>query len=237
MSASELFESSSPEKEGIYRASKWLSTHVLLDVSEIKDLLQLFQPVIVETAGLLSIEKGMIPHEEFLEVYQGYQNFIQGKKEFDEEKVRMTCSSAWTLHSKDFYSLPLGEGKHLIRPRRPVIQLQLHSWAFSEESGQIRPMIQGKNSIHWGVQFSYPQIFQNPQTQEIHETFKEERFLNTPFFRQLQKWLRKHSIPTTFLIHQKVIRTPLRLGKKCFDWIHQHQQLRQREWKVQIPKG
>ena len=80
-------------------------------------------------------------------------------------------------------------------------------------------------SIHWGVQLAYPQIFFDGTL--YSKVSDETLFPNTALFTKLVKWLRASTVPTTFLWDDKKISTPIRLGKQCFSWIHNHAQLKE----------
>ena len=86
-------------------------------------------------------------------------------------------------------------------------------------------MVMSPGSIHWGIQFSYPQIFQRGNV--FTKVSDPQQFPNTSLFTKLVQWLRTHTVPTTFIWEGKKIATPFRLGKQCFSWINAHPQLKE----------
>jgi hypothetical protein len=87
-------------------------------------------------------------------------------------------------------------------------------------------MTLGQGSVTWGIQFSYPQIFQHPQSHAFAKVGDGEEFPNTSLFSKLAKWLRNFSMPTTFIYEGKSTSVPIRTGKEVFSWIHNHPQLK-----------
>ncbi|MEN9344391.1 MAG: hypothetical protein RLZZ453_1178 [Chlamydiota bacterium] len=198
---------SSPQKEGLLQVSKWLKLQVLLDPLELKELLELLSPChLLNTSE--PVEQEEIPLHQF---YQTYTDYVQGKTlNFRSVALSKTLSC--------FYALPLKEGKFLIKPTHPVIQVQSHAFFFSSVDHRFHPMVQSKESIPWGVQFSYPQLFFDKNQNAIISTKSEQ---NTPLFRTLMQWIRSHSIPTTFIVNGNKQTTPIRIGRKALLWANE----------------
>ena len=96
---------------------------------------------------------------------------------------------------------------------------------YSEHDGKFRPMVFGLDSVTWGLQFSYPQLFMDGRTKEAFAVVESEEFPNTALFHQLQRWMRQNTLPTPFLVDGKRVNSPIRLGKACLPWINRHPQL------------
>lgn len=226
--------SSTVEKEGSFQVSKWLQVQVLLDLDEMRALFEALNPFSIYSTGRI-LQRGAeeISQEEFLECYGFYIEALkQGR--LPEGGYSSYFSSVFSVTADTLYAVQLEDGRTLVRPCLPVVQLQAHSMAYSQGDGKFRPMILGSSSILWGLQFSYPQIFQNPKTFQIEKVDEGERFVNTAFFKSLQRWLRKHSRATPLLMGSKKINVPMRLGKRAFSWIHQHPQLREQQIGVML---
>lgn len=95
-------------------------------------------------------------------------------------------------------------------------------------------MIRGERSISWGLEFSYPQLYQDPHTGEIVPIVEGERFPNTAPFRQLQRWMRRETRPTPFLVDGHRINAVARLGRGAFAWIDRHRQLCDQQLGVRV---
>ena len=159
---------------------------------------------------------------------------ISGFKEgfLDEVLYRQTFSSVFTVSSDSVYALPVGTDRRLIRVSRPVIQLQSHALDYSPHDEKFRAMVFGIDSVLWGIQFSYPQLFLDSRTKEAKAVVENGEFPNTRFFHTLQRWIRHHTIPTPFFVEGKRINVPIRLGKECLSWINNHPQLIKKNIKV-----
>lgn len=180
---------------------------------------------------ILNSGQEIVSKEKFLEVYGSYIRGIQSGKLVEESSYRPYFSSVFTKSLDHVYQVKLDQDQYLLRINKPVLQLQAHRMHYSEQEGKFRPMIFGTESIHWGIQFSYPQIFQDNQTKEILTVLKEG-FPNNQLYQRLQKWIRSFTVPTPFIHGSRKMNATLRIGKKCFSWINQHPQLIQRGLKV-----
>ncbi len=226
---------STMQAEGQYQASKWLSLQALLEVNEMDRLLTELGDYTLALAGhVCPISGGILSKEDFLAVYRLYIDQLKQGKMPDEVFFRPTFSSAITRDPNSLYSIRLNEQQHLVRISRPCVQMQFHRMHYSEQDGKFRPMIFGVDSIIWGIQFSYPQIFQDNHTKEIFNVLEGDVFANTQLFRSLQRWLRHNTIPTPFLVGEQAVNVPMRLGKECLPWINQHQQLIHKGIKVKV---
>ena len=207
------------------QASKWLHCPVLVDVAEMQDLLHVLgEFYIVLATGVTKQGEGFLTTEEFID---GYFCYIEALKKGEiplNPRIRPYFSTIVTRTLDPLYSVPVGENQQLIKIDKPVIQLQSHRFNYSKADGKFRSMVFGQDSIYWGIQFSYPQLYQDEQyvVKPVRET---EEFPNTSLFKILQRWVRAHTIATPFLVGGKQVNVPIRLGKNCFSWINSHPQL------------
>lgn len=216
---------STQEAEGQFQASKWLAYQVLLDTPELEHLLKTLSPLEIFLTSISDSQQVRLSQEAFLRTYDDYVSCLKRGELPEEANFRVPFSSIFTASTEEIYAIKVGTNKQLIRVLRPVIQLQAHRMHYSSDDGKFRPMVFGKDSILWGLQFSYPQIFKDNSTKEYYQVLEGERFINTALFRLLQKWMRQNTMPTPFLVEGKVINIPMRLGKKCLSWVNKHPQL------------
>lgn len=215
-----------PNQRSFLRASKWLQLFVLLDVDEMAQLLDQLAPLQIYLSGtVLKRGTGLLSTEGFLAAYRSYVSGLQEGRAIDEAIYRAAFSSLWTRTPDQLSVLAIGENEQMIRASNPVIQLRPHRFSYSTHDGKFRSMVLGEDSISWGIQFAYPQIIQDPKTQEIENVFDSHAFPNSDLFRALQRWIRHHTLPTPFIVDQKRTNVPIRLGHACFSWINQHPQL------------
>jgi len=217
---------SSIEAEGPFNASKWLKHQVILSVDEMQDLIKsLGHFFILPSYGPVQVDSVLLSHEDFLQQYVPYIESVVNSEDLDENYYRRCFCNYLTKDLSTVYAVPLSGERVITKVSRPVIQMQLHHFFYSHVDHKIHSMVMTKDSIHWGVQFSYPQIFEDPHTHEFFKIDESERFPNTQLFKNLVKWLRKNTIPTPIEISEKKMWAPFRIGKQCFSWINSHKKL------------
>jgi hypothetical protein len=202
-----------------YNVSKWIKHQLLVDETEMTSLFDhLGSFFLYNVSELVSDPK--ISKEGFLKTYQAY---IAALKRGEVIDVRRELSPALTTVEEAVAVREMKPNLFLAKPVLPVVQMQKHNFLPSSVDGKFYPMVLGQESISWGVQVAYPQIFQNPEDQSYVKVGAD--FSNTPFFAKLTRWIRDFSSPTTLIWNQIKTATPLRLGKKCYPWINTHPQL------------
>ncbi len=225
---------STPQGEGVMEVSKALKFQALLDETEMEAFLQaLGEFSIYQVSQPVGTDHGLIEKNSFLEVYSGYVRSLKDGILPDEKTVRPYFSSIFTKATDALYAMPVANEKFLIKTLRPIIQLQLHHLSYSEVDRKFHSMVQGKESITWGLQFSYPQIFQHPRTKEFSKVDSSPEFPNTALFLALGRWLRQNTLPTPLVAQEERVNLPVRLGKECFSWIHRHPRLVERGFRVE----
>jgi len=212
---------STPAEEGVLSVSKWLKVQVLLDISEMNELIKALPPFFSFPAGqIVAAENAFVREAQFLANYTAY---IEALKK---EELLQLKPLFWTTSLDMLYAMQVGENKFLIKPLKPVIQLQAHHFFYSELDKKFHPMVLSKESVSWGLQFSYPQIYEDPKTHLFSKVNNSLEFPNTELFLALTRWLRAHSMPTPFIVEGQKVNVPIRIGKKAFSWINVHPQLK-----------
>lgn len=224
---------STPSQEGILRVSKWLKHQVLLDSDEMKELIAHLMPCsFFNTCEVVKEEETKTCL--FLESYKKYIDALKSGSSLQDKEIRTMFSLALSTTSSIFYKMEVRANEYLIKTTKPVIQLQRHQCLASQLDGKIHPMVLSQDSISWGLQFSYPQIYQDPQTNLFSKIGISDQFPNTLLFNKLVKWLRAFTAPVTFIWQEKKTPTAIRLGKKCFSWINTHPQFKERGLQVHV---
>jgi len=211
--------------EGAFQAAKWLKIQVLVEPSELAILLEQ-EFSIYPLSGAHSFDSIPVKKEMFL---FAYQSWIQQLKEGiipGETELRLWSAAAWTNSPSAIWLQEIPGNKYLAKPCEPFLQCQIHYMGYSRLDGVFRPMVLGSSSIFWGLQFSFPQVYQHPKTGEFLEV---EGF---GLFDQVRKWSREYTVPTPMLVDGKRMNIPIRLGKKCFSWINAHPQLQMKDLSV-----
>ncbi len=219
---------SHPSQEGVLSVSKWLKHQVLLDPEEMEDLLHHLPPFFCCLIGQVVNERtAFMSLQDFLEKYTVYINALKRG-----EILPPHFTSIWTTSLDEVYALKVGVEKFILKPLKPTVQLQSHLFYYSTLDQKFHPMTMSKESISWGIQFSYPQIFEDPKTHLYSKVSNTPQFPNTELFLKLGRWLRAFTMPTPFLVEGNKVNVPIRIGKKVFSWIEHHPQLREKGLKV-----
>ncbi len=206
------------EQEGVYQGSKWLKFQVLCDSDELQSLFEKLRPFhIFPMTGI--VDGNPISEKAFLKEWGSWIASLQQGRVPQEQELRVILACAF-IDDLSALWLQKIEGKgYLTKIGKPIIQVQAHWFTYSEIDGVFRPMSMGSGSIFWGLQFSYPQIYQDPKTMELRESEKGS------LFEKLRLWVRETTRATPFLIGGRRMNAPIRLGKHCFPWIGSHPQL------------
>lgn len=219
------------------QASKWLQQQMLIDSSEMKALFQeLGDTFIVKVGAIVTMEDALVPVDRFLADYRRYVEELQQGNLPDIMAFRRLFSVVITSSLDALFACEVGPNQYVIKITQPIIQVQAHAMHYSTHDGKFRPMVFGPDCITWGLQFAYPQIYQDPKTMQIEKVSDEDRCPNTLLFRTIQKWQRTNTMPTPFSIGDKKINVPMRIGKNCLSWINQHPQLISQHIQVLTPK-
>lgn len=214
------------------QASKWQKCPLLIDVHEMQDLLKTLGNFwMVQVSGMIPIGQEIIPQETFLDAYSQYIAALKRGEQPTDSRLRSHFSSVLTTFLEALYAVQVNETQCLVKVQQPVIQLQNHRFDYSLADGTFRSMVFGQESVQWGIQFSYPHLYQDEKLQVF--TVKEgPQFPNTSLFKRLQQWVRAHTIATPFEVQGKRVNVPIRLGKECLSWINTHPQLQAKGLRV-----
>lgn len=214
---------SNPRSEGIYQGSKWLKVPVLCDAEELSLLFD-HSFFIVPLTGLC--DGKVLEPKSFLDTYAEWiEQLKQGKVPSDPE-LRKILACGWTESLESVWLQEIPTKGFLTKISSPIIQVQAHYFSYSRLDRVFRSMSMGEGSVFWGLQFSFPQLFQDPKTMEIHTAGKY------PLFEKVRLWAREHTRATPFLVDGTKTNVPIRLGKKCFSWIEKHPQLQEQGIRV-----
>lgn len=209
---------STPAQEGAYQGSKWLKLPILSDPQELESLFQKLDSVWMFPLSKIGDGKA-IPTDFFLREYGRWIAKLKAGEVPTSEELRHFLAAALTDDLTALWLQEIPKKGYLVKVRKPVVQMQAHFFSYSPVDGAFRSMSLGGTSIFWGLQFAYPQIYQDGQTME----FVEEK--KSPLFEQVRRWAREESRPTPFCVRGEKVNAPMRLGKKCFFWIERHPQL------------
>ncbi|MBM3199142.1 MAG: hypothetical protein FJZ58_07830 [Chlamydiae bacterium] len=218
---------SSIEKEGVLHTSKPLKQAVLLTMQEMEDLFreELSPFFLISASGLVKESSWNIGLEDFFLQYHQYLEWMKQDKGLPANTLRNFFSLMLSASLDVFYAIKMGPEKCLIKPRLPIIQIQMYHCFFSLLDHKMYPMVIHPNSFAFGLQFSYPQIYEDPHTHQYAKVLQEERFPNTPLFKALVSWMRRHTKPVILKAHKAM---PFRIGKNAEHLLESHLGLQSR---------
>ncbi len=204
---------SSVETEGLFRASKWLKHAVLLSLEEMRSFLaSLGSFTMVPASGLLSKNSWQVSDQEFLHQYAAYWEWMHENPTLPPIALRRFFSLMFTNSLQTLYAVELPGEKIAIKASLPVIQVQLYHCFFSSFDHQIRSMVASPDSFAWGLQFSYPQIYEDPKTHQYAKVLLENGFPNSKLFKEMVSWFRKNTQPVPLQEEGRAY-APFRIGK------------------------
>ena len=223
MNPSFPFILSTLEKEGMMRCSKWLRHAVLMSMEEMESFFDLLGSFfLIPAAGLVSLENWQITKENFLLEYRSYIEWLELHPELPSSSFRKFFTLMLSSSLDDFYAVPTSLDRFVIKARRPVIQIQLYHCFISRFDGQIHPMALSPESFSWGIQISYPQIYEDPITHQFSKTLLAKDFVATDLFKLMVQWLRKNTKPVSLEIKDKKVYAPFRIGKESSALVSSH---------------
>lgn len=212
---------SSPDKEGAYRASKWIRLYILCDEIELASLFDEMKLVFLYPIGKV-FQKGPAPIDP-AQMIQGCAQVVQSLQNKQLDTSLLNLPLVMTKQEEALYQYSPKQDRFLLQIAKPVIQWQVHRFRYSPIDGKVRSMVFGQDSIFWGFECAFPTVFQDPKSGQIVKV--DTSFANFSLFTILRRWIRKVSQPTSFLIQGKKIVSSIRLGKNCSEWIHKHPEL------------
>lgn len=210
------------DQEGVYQGSKYLKYQVLCNREELSHLFERLGRFFIYPLTGLNDGK-LIEKETFLAEYGSWiEGLKEGRVPADKE-LRRLLACAFTLDSAALWKQQVPGNRYIIKTAQPVIQVQAHFFTYSPIDKVFRPMTMGESNIFWGLQFSFPQIYQDPKTMEFREIDDSP---NLELFQKIKQWVRDETRATPFVVDGIKTNVPIRLGKGCFSWIKSHPQLK-----------
>jgi len=234
-----LLKESTLDKEGACLVSKWLEFPIVLSLEELKDLFaELGAFYVIHTDRIVSNEEGILFPEEFLKIYEQYITTWKEGGNLNDSLYKKVFQGAISTTLDGMYAIKVDDSRRIVKTTEPTLLLQPYRIEYSSFDHKFRPMVMSKNSLSWGLQISYPQLYQDAKTGVLKKV--DETFVNSALFRKLQKWVRYHTQPTTFLIQEKEepkqITMPMRIGKEALLFVNNHSGLAEKQIEV-ITRG
>lgn len=197
--------------------SKWQRLQVLLDPRELEKLIEYLSPLLIlNTSEVIPQEKISLPVEELVRLYEKYIAMLQGKS----PRERISLSYALSTRIENFCAIKLSSNKYICRLVQPDVQLQVYSFLLND-SGKPLSQVFSSETVSFGLQFSYPAIFQDGLTSQVFSTTKNT-FSGWKLWSSIRSWIRNHTFPLPICFQGKNMRLPIRLGQVAATWITSH---------------
>jgi hypothetical protein len=207
-----------------FQGSQWQKYYLLLETNELEILLATLSDVeLFHSGSVLPLEEFYVSKNLFLEIY---------KNALKDLTYLSPISFFATSDSKSFVYRSFGDGRGMLHTYYPVLQIQAHAFAVSFDQKRFFPMVLGENSVSWGLQFSFPQLFEDPKTGEVIKVLHPNATCNSGMFSEFRQWVRHFTKAARFSLDGKECFSPLRLGKKCFSWINTHPQFKKHKLEI-----
>lgn len=216
------------------QASRWLFSQILIDAEEMAELFN-----VIGECFLFKLGTVCKPGDEGISInhfLNAYSEYIENLKQGTLEPSSIALAPYALTKSIDaLCAVQVAPDKHIVRVVKPVVQIQGLTLDYSSLDKKYRTMIMGGNTITWGVQFSFPQLTQDRNTQEVIR-ITAETDPNAQLFKTLQRWVRNFTSPTPMIAEGQTTNLSVRLGKRCFSWINHHPQLKKKGLEVKRTK-
>lgn len=203
-------------------ASQWQTLVALLAPEEMQDLMQHLSPFdIWQISSPQPPGEATVSHQNFLRSYRLYVESLSRGELPPLAELRRQLSTLWVADPSQIALHPVAGGeRYLVQQLRPALHLRLATMRIAPEDGKLHTMVHGSDAVHWGIQFAYPQIFQESESGDYLRTPKDGQL-----FHLLRRWMRSHTSPTAIVLNGKIKKYPIRIGPACFTWIESHPQL------------
>lgn len=210
---------STASKETSLKASKWLHVRMLLTPEELSDLLnQLGECYFVNIAKICKKDEVLLSTSTVL---SDYTNYLDNPKDY-----RNRMSVALSKDLSPFYLIQVQENSVLCKLKTPAVRMQAFDFVYVAEQKEFF-MSHSLNATSWGIEFSFPQFYEDPVTKAPIEIFKDKLNPNTILFKALQGFSRNFTKPAAFLFQGEKIIAPFRIGKKVINLVSHYESLKQ----------
>jgi len=199
------------------QASLWMTQRVLLTPQELQELFDsLPQFFLFSLSAIGPQERFALKRSTFLENYEAFFATLFEHKDarFQFHKKQLTV--AMTADLDALHLVQAAQDKYLIHLHQPVIVIGLSVFHYDAESSKVMFTDHLQASIRVGLEFKFPQFYQDPKTMQPVKHFTDKTHLNTQLYKALQKWIRDHT-KVLFLKSQNSLDLRLTPGCKIGD--------------------
>lgn len=224
------FEVSLPQAQNRYRASKWIAFQMLLTRNELEDLFNEISAQVFCCIAKVDEEKNLLYHKEsYLSLYTSYLEALKSQNKFLIKQLLISLNVALAYDESSLYKVLAPNNKCLIKIKKPCIQVKPFNFVYHFGLEKFLTNIKSEEAIYFGLEFSFPQIFQDPQSQEIQSLFKNNLSLSETYFNKIRLFVREKTKPAKFLISDKRKVATFRIGKTCAGFVEELSFLKEKQ--------
>ncbi|MCF7852942.1 MAG: hypothetical protein K9M07_06855 [Simkaniaceae bacterium] len=198
------------------QASRFISHYALLDPKTMRALLHELGCSVYNVSKVLSEQECKDYGPFFLERYTDYINALF-KADFDPKLFRKDLTCALTLDMEAVVIQTLPGQRYLAKPQYPIVQLGIYQFIIGD-NGRILHHVLGKESICFGLEWSYPQLYRDPKTKQNLNALKEAP--NHVLWKKITTWMRKETHLLKIKRGDETIPTQLRLDPLLNDQLY-----------------
>ncbi len=207
------FKVSSVEEEGLIHCSKWLRHAVLFTLEEWEDFITAIGNPMFVVAAVVDRSSWKVSPTEFKDKYLLYLEHVRKETTLPSPAMRRFFNLMISPSVDDFYAVGVGADRFIIKPKLPIIQMQMYHAFISDLDRQIHPMVLHPKSFSFGMQFSYPQIYEDPVSHTFSKVLLDSQFPSSDVFKKMVQWFRTNTKPVSILLDGKTLHAPFRQGK------------------------
>lgn len=214
-----------PQEVGPFLASKWQKFYLFLSPKEVENLFAFWSIDHLYLTGKV-LERESLIVKNWIEKYANVLNaFWEGGSERN-KLFSSILPAVISISEESLYRQDVSNG-FLVHMKDPCFVLQEHWFRYVPKDEKIYPMNFTNESLFWGLQFSYPQIFQDSKTKKIYNANLESSFGNAKLLILLRKWIREHTKPVSLQVGEMKHSTLFRIGKEYIKKIEDHSQIKE----------
>lgn len=211
------------------RYAKWLQTPLLCSLEELDLLLHSLGSIfLVPAGGLLEREALFVSPEDLRSTYQQYLAWIVSSAALPSAEMRRHLTLMMSVSLDSFSAAEIKTGRFMIKPVQPVVMIQPYHFFMSSLDQKIHSMVMSQESISWGLQFSYPQMYEDPKNHLFGKISEAPEFPNTALYKKVVQWVRSFAMPAPVHYMGQKTHASFRIGKQAFALAQAHKGLQKR---------
>jgi hypothetical protein len=176
------------------QASLWMSQRVLLTPEELIDLFGFLPSFELYSLSHVGSKEGFhVSKERFLELYKAFFMSFFHKKDMSFYTFKKQLTVGMTCKEYTLYLTEPSSGPFLIHMQEPSVVIGPCVFHYDNAAKKILYADHMTNAMRMGLEFKFPQFYQDPQTLQPVKHFTDPSNPNTRLFKGLQKWCRENA--------------------------------------------